>query len=215
MPLLYYIFKFLRVWSFFAGITLLFSLLLCFSSFNIFKMSGKNSKLSFVPGLNLLILLDIVKMPKYAYILFLIPVVNVLIIYYVLYRISIIYNTNKLFACGLILLPVFFLPALNYSKNLTMNEDTKITDPNLLTEEEITSLNNCESERQVDNVFKSNIKIEEKAPLFKARTIKYREMMLSDIEKDKIEEIKPEVIEKKEIKKEISDENDSIEIIEL
>ena len=116
--LVYYMFKFLRLWGVFASLTLLFSILVSLSCNNIYKVSGKNAKQLLIPGYNLMNLLDIVKMNRMNFILFILPVVNVLLILIILYRLSIVFHNNKFFAFGLILLPIIFLPMLNFSNKL-------------------------------------------------------------------------------------------------
>ena len=83
--LVYYLFKFLRLWGVFASITLLFSVLIALSCNNIFKISGKNAKQLLIPGYNLMNLLDIAKMNRMNFILFILPVVNVLLILIILF----------------------------------------------------------------------------------------------------------------------------------
>ena len=72
------IFKLLRVWSVFAVYTLLFSLLLCLSSYKIFEKAGKKRWQSFIPIYNLIVMLDIVKMNGLYFLLLLLPITNVL-----------------------------------------------------------------------------------------------------------------------------------------
>ena len=211
-----YLFTFFRLWGLFALASFFFSLLISVSSFNIFKASGKNYKYSFIPFYNILDMLDITKISRYTFILFLLPVVNVLIIFYMLYRISIVFNTSKLIAYGLILLPIIFLPVLNYSMlNKTESKKEKVDSFNLMTDEEIYNLNNDKSD-VVDNVFKSKVKVEvEEVPYFKAtNTVKYREMMLSDNEADSIKKFEPVTINSIKNDNNLK-EDDSIEIVEL
>ncbi len=210
------LFSFLKLWGCFALISFAFSLLIAISGTNIFKAAEKESKYSLIPFYNLLIILDIVKLKRYVYVLYMLPVVNVLIIFYILYRISIMFNTNSIFALGLIVLPVIFLPILNYSKLKGINNgNDKIDSVNLMSDEEIASLNK-EEDNKIDNVFKSkNVVEHEEVPYFKANnTIKYREMMLKDEKIDRIKSFEPINIESIKENKDIK-EDDSIEIVEL
>lgn len=232
--MLFYIYKFMRIWGWFAVVTLLFSLLIMLTCSNIFKVSEKKRVSLLIPLYNLIIFLDIVNMNRFYFILLLFPVVNILVIYIMLYRLSIVFHTTKSFAFGLIFLPIVFLPILNFSGNLDNRssdeieqEDLKKETINLLTESQIDLLNS-ESERtpKVDNVFKSEIEEIPEAPVFKANKIKYKEILLNDDKEKKIEKVEP-VIVTEDIKKPsrfISDnldeikkqeENDNIEIIEL
>lgn len=232
--MLFYIYKFMRIWGWFAVVTLLFSLLIMLTCSNIFKVSEKKRASLLIPLYNLIIFLDIVNMNRFYFILLLFPVVNILVIYIMLYRLSIVFHTTKSFAFGLIFLPIVFLPILNFSGNLDNRssdeieqEDLKKETINLLTESQIDLLNSeSESTPKVDNVFKSEIEEIPEAPVFKANKIKYKEILLNDEKEKKIEKVEP-VIVTEDIKKPsrfISDnldeikkqeENDNIEIIEL
>lgn len=232
--MLFYIYKFMRIWCWFAVVTLLFSLLIMLTCSNIFKVSEKKRVSLLIPLYNLIIFLDIVNMNRFYFILLLFPVVNILVIYIMLYRLSIVFHTTKSFAFGLIFLPIVFLPILNFSGNLDNRssdeieqEDLKKETINLLTESQIDLLNSeSESTPKVDNVFKSEIEEIPEAPVFKANKIKYKEILLNDDKEKKIEKVEP-VIVTEDIKKPsrfISDnldeikkqeENDNIEIIEL
>lgn len=232
--MLFYIYKFMRIWGWFAVVTLLFSLLIMLTCSNIFKVSEKKRVSLLIPLYNLIIFLDIVNMNRFYFILLLFPVVNILVIYIMLYRLSIVFHTTKSFAFGLIFLPIVFLPILNFSGNLDNRssdeieqEDLKKETINLLTESQIDLLNSeSESTPKVDNVFKSEIEEIPEAPVFKANKIKYKEILLNDDKEKKIEKVEP-VIVTEDIKKPsrfISDnldeikkqkENDNIEIIEL
>lgn len=216
--LVYYMFKFLRLWGVFASLTLLFSILVSLSCNNIYKVSGKNAKQLLIPGYNLMNLLDIVKMNRMNFILFILPVVNVLLILIILYRLSIVFHTNKFFAFGLILLPIIFLPMLNFSNKLDNRskeeidkEEYKKSSYNMLTEEELKSLNSGEEEK-VDNVFKKVMPIKEEVPVFKANKIKYDSILLND-DKKEVKEVKKAEVDKINDKPE--SESDQIEIVEL
>ena len=217
--LVYYMFKFLRLWGVFASLTLLFSILVSLSCNNIYKVSGKNAKQLLIPGYNLMNLLDIVKMNRMNFILFILPVVNVLLILIILYRLSIVFHTNKFFAFGLILLPIIFLPMLNFSNKLDNRskeeidkEEYKKSSYNMLTEEELKSLNSGEEEKKVDNVFKKSMPIKEEAPVFKANKIKYDSILLSD-DKKEVKDVKNVEIDK--INDKLENESEQIEIVEL
>lgn len=217
--LVYYLFKFLRLWGVFASITLLFSVLIALSCNNIFKISGKNAKQLLIPGYNLMNLLDIVKMNRMNFILFILPVVNVLLILIILYRLSIVFHTNKFFAFGLILLPIIFLPILNFSNKLDNRskeeiekEEYKKGSYNMLTEEELKNLNSGEEEKKVDNVFKKSMPIKEEVPVFKANKIKYDSILLSD-DKKEVKDVKNVEIDK--INDKLENESEQIEIVEL
>lgn len=219
--LIFYIYKFLRVWGVFASVTLLFSVLISLTCNNIFKVMGKNKMQGYIPVYNLFNLLDIVNLNRMCFILLVLPLSNILMIYIILYRISIIFHTNKIFSIGLLVMPVIFLPMLNFSNKLDIRprkeveeEELKKSSINLMTDEELKELNNSQSEEiKVDNVFKRSVDVKEEVPTFKANKIKYDEMLLNDRDNNKKE------IDKLEIndinKKDIIEEDDNIEIVEL
>lgn len=219
--LIFYIYKFLRVWGVFASVTVLFSVLISLTCNNIFKVMGKNKMQGYIPVYNLFNLLDIVNLNRMCFILLVLPLSNILMIYIILYRISIIFHTNKTFSVGLLVMPVIFLPMLNFSNKLDIRprkeveeEELKKSSINLMTDEELKELNNSQSEEiKVDNVFKRSVDVKEEVPTFKANKIKYDEMLLNDRDNNKKE------IDKLEIndinKKDIIEEDDNIEIVEL
>lgn len=219
--LIFYIYKFLRVWGVFASVTMLFSVLISLTCNNIFKVMGKNKMQGYIPVYNLFNLLDIVNLNRMCFILLVLPLSNILMIYIILYRISIIFHTNKTFSVGLLVMPVIFLPMLNFSDKLDIRpkkeveeEELKKSSINLMTDEELKELNNSQSEEiKVDNVFKRSVDVKEEVPTFKANKIKYDEMLLNDRDNNKKE------IDKLEIndinKKDIIEEDDNIEIVEL
>lgn len=219
--LIFYIYKFLRVWGVFASVTLLFSVLISLTCNNIFKVMGKNKMQGYIPVYNLFNLLDIVNLNRMCFILLVLPLSNILMIYIILYRISIIFHTNKTFSVGLLVMPVIFLPMLNFSDKLDIRpkkeveeEELKKSSINLMTNEELKELNNSQSEEiKVDNVFKRSAVVKEEVPTFKANKIKYDEMLLNDSNEHKKEVDKLEISDIN--KKDIVDEDDNIEIVEL
>lgn len=219
--LIFYIYKFLRVWGVFASVTLLFSVLVSLTCNNIFKVMGKNKMQGYIPVYNLFNLLDIVNINRLNFLLLIFPISNILIIYIILYRLSIVFHTNRLFTIGLLLLPIVFLPILNYSPNISdmtkeknEQDELKKDSINLMTNEELMNLNKEEDNTvKVDNVFKKSEVVKEDVPIFKANKIKYEEMLLNDEEETKKEIDKLEVNDIN--KKEIFEEDDNIEIVEL
>ena len=161
MPLTFssYIGKFLYIWGFFILISLIFSFLFVFLGDNIFREFKQKENVNYIPFYNLLILLDIVKMPRIYFVLLFLPILNIICICMIMYRLSIVYRTSRAFSIGLILLPVIFVPILNF-KDLFKKEEKVIEEENnrdiiLLTQEELDKLNsNNEEIPKVDSVFK-------------------------------------------------------------
>lgn len=110
---------------------------------------------------------------------------------------------------------------LNFSDKLDIRpkkeveeEELKKSSINLMTNEELKELNNSQSEEiKVDNVFKRSAVVKEEVPTFKANKIKYDEMLLNDSNEHKKEVDKLEISDIN--KKDIVDEDDNIEIVEL
>ena len=92
----------------------------------------------------------------------------------------------------------------------------------LLTEEQYSELNKIEEEEpKVDNVFKAPHQDEPPAPIFKANpnVIKYREMILPEEKIEEIKKVEPvqvtDLYQNKFINTKVTEEDDSIEIVEL
>lgn len=227
------IFKLLRIWAVFAIYTLLFSVLLSCASYKIFEKAGKKKWQSFVPIYNLIVMLDIVKLNGFYFLLLLLPITNVLIVYIMLYRLSIVFITEKSFAVGLILFAVIYLPILNYSKELklTIDEEKKLENVSgdmisLLTDKEYNELNKQKDEKpEVDSVFKGDLRGDiEPAPTFKANKLKYQQIIEEEkpikvdrvIEEVVVTDLKKKnkfIINDEDKKKEVED--DTIEIVEF
>lgn len=216
----------LVIWLFSLGFTFIMSIVLMCSTKNIFEKTGKDYKYAYIPFYNLFILLDIVKMSRYSFICLLLPVVNIFYVFIIMYRLSIIFGTSTSFAFGLVFLPFIFLPILNHSKYLKDPEEESkkddVTDAMmpLLTEKQYNELNNVVDETpKVDNVFKAPSNEIPPAPTFKANKVKYREMVLPEEKKEEIKRVEPVVVkdiyQNRFINTNVTEEDDSIEIVEL
>ena len=90
----------------------------------------------------------------------------------------------------------------------------------LLTEKQYHELNNIVDDTpKVDNVFKAPSYDEPPAPVFKANKVKYREMVLPEEKKEEIKRVEPVVVkdiyQNRFINTKVTEEDDSIEIVEL
>lgn len=216
----------LVIWLFSLGFTFLMTIILMFSTKNIFEKTGKDSKYAYIPFYNLFVLLDIVKMSRFSFICLLMPAINVFYIFLLMYRLSIVFRTSTPFTLGLIFLPFIFLPILNNSKYLIDEKEEKEKDNvidsmmPLLTEKQYHELNNIVDDTpKVDNVFKAPSYDEPPAPVFKANKVKYREMVLPEEKKEEIKRVEPVVVkdiyQNRFINTKVTEEDDSIEIVEL
>lgn len=226
--MVYYVFKLMRMWSIFALITLAFSVLIMFCGSNIFKKAGKKAELSYLPVYNLLIMLDVCQMFRLYFILLLLPIINVLVIMLMLYRLSIVFLTKKAFAFGLILMPVVFLPILNFSSNLRLANEPKEEEKDvsgemvsMLTEAQVSELNKVVEEKpQIDNVFKAPVQTMTPPPTFKANTIEYKQIVPTEEQQKVIEKVEPVKVNEMYANRFINtqnkqEEDETIEIVEL
>lgn len=221
---IYYLVKLFTIWIYFMLVTLAFSLLVSLTSNYIFKSANKKVRNSYIPMYNLLVLLDIVNINYWYMFLFIVPGFNILLMIVILYRLGVIYNLSFAYSLSLILFPFILLFHLNYVKvkEIVKNQSKNnqiVEEISLFTNSQIEELNNEKpTEEKVDNVFKSEVKNEEKVETFKANQIKYKEILLNDNKKseERIENIKLEKIkDNKIVSIDKKEEDDSIEIIEL
>lgn len=89
--------------------------LICF--WFIFYRAGKPGWTSIIPIYNLVVLLNIVGMPAWWVLLFLVPVVNVVLLVMVFHRLSKSFGYGRGFTIGLILLPFIFFPILAFGRS--------------------------------------------------------------------------------------------------
>lgn len=100
------------------GTLLLIVFLAIFISLSYVFGKANRSKLSaWIPIYNIFALLEIVNMPKYYFILLLIPVVNIYFLLQVMFSLAKLFRKSRLFALGLTFLPFIFYPILAFSKN--------------------------------------------------------------------------------------------------
>ncbi len=167
------------IWSF----TILRSILIMLSGKNIFKKAAKNEKSAYYPIINLFTMLEVCDINSFWGILLFVPVLNMVVLLMMSYKLGKVFNTGTGFIMGLIIFPLMFylLLALNnkpykltdesYYKAMDKIEDKGI---NLMTDEEIkieTSKLPQEEANNVDSIFKSNIQMMEQVEPYKAAKI--------------------------------------------
>ena len=217
------------------------SILVMLGGNKIFKKASKKSSTAYYPILNLFTLLDITETSTFLGILFFVPVVNVVALSILFYRLGTAFNTSKLFKIGLVILPIIFYPILalgNKQYKLNDEEYFKALDNakgesiNLMTQEEIKAENNApiEEKPHVDSIFKSDIEMMEEVAPYKAAKVDIlgmeklkqstpQEDMFKPIEQ--VEPPKPVEVEPEEQKKPQSkfttelDKKDEVEFIDL
>ncbi len=167
------------IWSF----TLLRSILIMLSGKGIFKKATKNEKTAIYPILNLFTMLEICEINTFWGILLFVPVLNIIVLLMMSYKLGVVFNTNILFKIGLVVFPLMFYPLLsigNKPYKLSDEEYFKAMDKikeksiNLMTDEEIqkeVSKLPKEEKNDVDSIFKSNIQMMEQVEPYKAAKI--------------------------------------------
>ena len=88
------------------------SILLAFCLMYIFEKSGRNGFYALIPIYNIIILLKITEKPVWWFVLFLIPIVNLVIAIWVTNILSKKFSKSEGFTIGLVLLPFLFYPVL-------------------------------------------------------------------------------------------------------
>ncbi len=217
------------------------SILVMIGGKKLFKKASKKESTAFYPVINLFTLLDITETSTFLGILFFVPVVNVIVLSILFYRLGSSFNTSVFYKIGLVILPIIFYPMLAFGdKAYKLNDEeyfkaldnAKGESINLMTQEEIKAENNAPTEErpQVDSIFKSDIQMMEEVAPYKAAKVDLlgmeklkqstpQEEMFKPIEK--VEPPKPVEEQNEEEKKPKSkftselDKKDEVEFIDL
>ena len=136
------------------------SILVMLGGNKIFKKASKKSSTAYYPILNLFTLLDITETSTFLGILFFVPVVNVVALSILFYRLGTAFNTSKLFKIGLVILPIIFYPILALG-----NKQYKLND-----EEYFKALDNAKGE-SINLMTQEEVKAEEKKDNKKTKII--------------------------------------------
>lgn len=158
------------------------SILVMIGGNKLFKKASKKETTAFYPIVNLFTLLDITETSTFLGILFFVPIVNVVVLSILFYRLGSSFNTSMFYKIGLVVLPIVFYPLLAYGdKAYKLNDEEyfKALDNargesiNLMTQEEIKAENNApvDAKPPVDSIFKSNIEMMEEVAPYKAAKV--------------------------------------------
>lgn len=101
----------------FGIIILLMLLLILFSLGKIYKKANRSAISAWIPIYNILVLLEVVNLPKWYIFLLLIPIVNIFIGIKVYFTLAKLFRKSKPFALGLLFLPVIFYPILAFGSS--------------------------------------------------------------------------------------------------
>lgn len=209
----------------FALGTIVFSIVITMSSWNLFKKAGRSPREAFIPIYNLVVLIQIAEIPTYYFFTLLVPFLDLFMLGFINYKLSKLFKVKKWFMWGLILCPLVFLPALAHSKYIYKEPEEEVfisvSDemPTILSQEEIDKLNKEEENKEkIDNIFKAEIKHIDQAPTYRAKEVKVNKDFINSAPEpiEKIEKVKPikvTELEEENAKKFVEDEK--IEILEL
>ena len=159
-------------------LTAVFSFFIMIGGKRIFKKASRTESSIFYPLINLFIMLEITETSIYWGILFFVPIVNVLVLIIMFYRLGIFFNTSFPFKLGLAILPIIFYPILAFSNRQYKAADEeyfKLLDGsrkkkiNLMTPQvEEPNKNVTEEDPKVDSIFKSEIEEKQASEPYKA-----------------------------------------------
>ncbi len=160
------------------SLSVVYSILIMLGGKIIFKKANQKEITAYYPILNLFTMLEITDTSIYLGILFFVPILNVIAISIMLYRLGSVFNTSFAFKMGLIFLPIICYPLLalgnnqyKVAHNRNNYADMKVNDINLMTQEELNKLNSSIPEDgtpKVDSIFRGVVKTEDEVHPYKA-----------------------------------------------
>lgn len=180
-------------------LTVVFSILIMIGGKRIFKKANKKATTALIPIINLFTMLEITGTSLYAGILFFVPILNILVIWVMFFRLGSSFNTGFGYKIGLVIFPIIFYPLLAFSNKqykIVDEEYFKLLDSvkkdniNLMTEDEVKELNNEEvfdENPKVDSIFKSEV--EEKKAKEPYKAIRIDVLGLNKLKNNEKEEI--------------------------
>lgn len=180
-------------------LTVVFSVLIMIGGKRIFKKANKKATTALIPIINLFTMLEITGTSLYAGILFFVPILNILVIWVMFFRLGSSFNTSFGYKIGLVIFPIIFYPLLAFSNKqykIVDEEYFKLLDSvkkdniNLMTEDEVKELNNEEvfdENPKVDSIFKSEV--EEKKAKEPYKAIRIDVLGLNKLKNNEKEEI--------------------------
>ncbi len=170
----------IMIWSLSLGR----SILIMLGGNKLFKKASKGEKTAFYPILNLFTMLEIVEVSTFFGILFFIPVINLIALILMSYKLGVVFNCNTGYKIGLILLPIVFYPMLSFSNKQYKVSDEEyfkaldnargekislMTDVNV--EPQAALANEEEAITTIDSIFKSEFDMIEEPEKYKATKI--------------------------------------------
>lgn len=166
------------VWIF----TLFRTLIIMCGGSKVFKKANKGDKSAYIPFINLFVMLEVCDISPFWGILLFTPVLNIVILTWMSYKLGKVFYADTKLLLGLILCPpIFYIILFNSDRKYALRDEEyfKALDSargetiNLMTETEVKDLNNAKVEdySQVDSIFKSQAQQIEQADTYKANKI--------------------------------------------
>ena len=100
--------------SLIMGIAGVISLISIVAQWKLFKKAGKSGWLSIIPIVNIFVLMDIAKIPKWKFILLFVPIAQIYIMFKLYIELAHQFGKSTGFGVGMVFLPIIFLPMLAF-----------------------------------------------------------------------------------------------------
>lgn len=177
-------------------VSLIITIFTLFSMSIVYKKANRSKISAWIPIYNILVLLEIVNLPKWYLIMLLVPGLNILFGLKIMEQLAKFFRKSKLFGIGLLFLPFIYFPILAFG-------DSEYVGINLVAQEGTTTVTNIP---QIDTKEEKNIVVNEEVDQ-NNRNINisigggvyqkdYTKTLLNTDEDKKIE-IKPELVNNK------------------
>lgn len=205
-------------------LTPLRSLTIMLGGKKIFVKASKSEKSCMYPIVNLFSMLEIVDISTYFGILLFVPVINLIVLTLMSYKLGVVFKTSFVYKILIILLPIVFYPLLGSSNKVYKLKDdnyfkaldsARAESINLMTEEEIQKENEIPYEEEnvnVDSIFKSDIQMMEQAAPYKAAKIDLYGMEKLKNQEEEKKNVAQMIKNQEEAKKEKKDQVETLDL---
>ena len=205
-------------------LTPLRSLTIMLGGKKIFVKASKSEKSCMYPIVNLFSMLEIVDISTYFGILLFVPVINLIVLTLMSYKLGVVFKTSFVYKILIILLPIVFYPLLGSSNKVYKLKDdnyfkaldsARAESINLMTEEEIQKENEIPYEEEnvnVDSIFKSDIQMMEQAAPYKAAKIDLYGMEKLKNQEEEKKDVAQMIKNQEEAKKEKKDQVETLDL---
>lgn len=107
-----------NIYIYLALIVLIMELLFIVSLWKIFKKAGRKGIYSIIPIYNIYYFTKLITGNGWLFLITLIPLINIIFIYYLLFKLAKLFGKKILFIIGLMLLPIVFIPILAFDDSI-------------------------------------------------------------------------------------------------